>query len=57
MGLEQFKNRNVGTQNYTKLDVGVSPTTNMDKFKQVVTRSLKGELFVGLWVTLREMSI
>jgi len=55
MGLEQFKNRNVGTQNYTKLNVGVTPATGMDQFKQVVKRTFKGELFVGLWVTLREM--
>jgi len=55
MGLEQFKNRNVGTQNYTKLDVGETPATGMDKFKQVTERTFKGELFVGLWVTIREM--
>jgi NADH-quinone oxidoreductase subunit I len=55
MGLEQFKNRNVGTQNYTLVDDGESPKTWQDKFTQVVTRSVKLELFVGLWVTIREM--
>ena len=55
MGLEQFKNRNVGTQNYTMLDLGNSPKTWQGRFKQVATRAVKGELFVGLWVTLREM--
>jgi len=55
MGLEQFKNRNVGTQNYTMVDAGHSPKMGMDRFKQVLSRAVKGELFVGLWVTLREM--
>jgi len=55
MGLEQFKNRNVGQQNYVMLDLGESPKTGMEKFKQVVRRSFKGELLVGLWVTMREM--
>jgi len=55
MGLEQFKNRNVGSQNYTLVDAGESPTTWQGKFKQVLTRSVKLELFVGLWVTIREM--
>ena len=48
MSLEQFKNRNVGVQNYTALDLGKSPETSMEKFSQVVKRTFKGELFVGL---------
>ncbi|SFZ97500.1 NADH-ubiquinone oxidoreductase chain I [hydrothermal vent metagenome] len=55
MGLEQFKNRNVGTQNYKHLELGKTPEKGMAQFYQVVQRSLKGELFVGLWVTIREM--
>jgi NADH-quinone oxidoreductase subunit I len=55
MGLEQYKNRNVGTQNYKTLDLDHAPTTGIDQFKQVVSRTFKPELFVGLWVTLREM--
>jgi len=55
MGLEQFKNRNVGTQNYKTLDVGTTPSSPMEKFSQVMKRTVKGELFVGLWVTMREM--
>jgi NADH-quinone oxidoreductase subunit I len=55
MGLEQFKNRNIGTQTYRMLDLGQTPTRGSDKFKQVVKRPFKGELFVGLWVTLRAM--
>ena len=41
MGLEQFKNRNVGTQNYTAVDVGKTPETGLDQFKQVVERTFK----------------
>jgi len=55
MSLEQFKNRNVGTQNYVKLDLEHVPTTGWCQFKQVVKRTFKPELFVGLWVTFREM--
>ena len=55
MGLEQFKNRNVGTQNYKVLDLEMPPVTGMEKFKQVVSRTFKPELFAGLGVTLREM--
>jgi len=51
MSLDQFKNRNVGMQNYTTLDVGVSPTTNKEQFVQFISRVFKGELFVGLGVT------
>jgi len=55
MSLEHFKNRNIGTQHYAIIDVGHAPVGAMQTFMQVVKRSLKGELFVGLWVTLREM--
>jgi len=55
MGLEQFKNRNVGTQNYKTLELGKTPTNGLGKFQQVVKRTFQKELFVGLWVTLREM--
>ncbi len=55
MSLEQFKNRNVGAQNYTVLDVGKKPEGPWCRFKQVVKRTFKGELFVGLWVTMKAM--
>jgi len=55
MGLEQFKNRNVGTQNYTMLDLEPTPTDGWSKFKRVIKRTFKGELFVGLGVTMRIM--
>ena len=56
MSLEEFKDRNVGTQNYTTLDLGESPKTGLEKFKQVVSRSVKGELFAGLGVTFKAMT-
>ena len=55
MGLEQFKNRNVGQQEYVLLDLEYTPQTPMGKFTQVVKRTFKPELFVGLGVTMREM--
>ncbi|RUM70327.1 MAG: NADH-quinone oxidoreductase subunit NuoI [Sulfurovum sp.] len=55
MSLEQFKNRNVGTQRYTMLDLGKDPQTPWCKVRQVIRRTFKGDLLVGLWVTMREM--
>jgi NADH-quinone oxidoreductase subunit I len=55
MSLEQFKNRNVGTQHYRMLDIDPTPVTAGETFKQVVRRTFSLELFVGLKVTLREM--
>jgi len=51
---QMFKDRNV-SDDYFLLDIEDYPTTPWDKFKQVVKRTFKGELFVGLWVVLREM--
>ena len=51
---EMFRDRNI-SEEYFKLDIEEYPTTPWEKFKRVVKRSLKGELFVGLWVVLREM--
>jgi len=42
-------------QKYVMLDLGGTPATPWCSFKQVMKRTFKGELFVGLWVTLREM--
>ncbi len=44
-----------GSQNYIPVEIEDYPTTGWQKFKQVVRRSLGKELFVGLWVVLREM--
>jgi len=51
MSLEQFKNRNVGQQNYRMLDITKTPETGWGRFKQALSRTLKLELFVGLAVT------
>jgi len=55
MSLEQFKNRNVGTQNYRMLDLEPTPDTGWGRFKRVAKRAVKLELFTGLKVTFREM--
>jgi len=55
MSLEQFKNRNVGTQNYRMLDLEPTPETGWGRFKRVVKRAVMLELFTGLKVTFREM--
>jgi NADH-quinone oxidoreductase subunit I len=55
MSLEDFKNRNVSEDTYYKADIEAYPTTGWDKFKRVIKRTFKGELFVGLWVVMREM--
>ncbi len=55
MSMEEFKDRNVGVQNYRMVEMDPNPETGMDKFKQVVKRSVKLELFTGLKVTFREM--
>jgi NADH-quinone oxidoreductase subunit I len=45
----------MATQNYKKIDVEIPAVSGIDKFKQVVKRTFKGELFVGLWIVFREM--
>ncbi len=55
MGLEQFKNRNVGIQEYKVLDLPKSPEAPMAKFAQVAKRTVGMELFVGLWITFKAM--
>ncbi|HLD22455.1 MAG TPA: NADH-quinone oxidoreductase subunit NuoI [Sulfuricurvum sp.] len=53
---EVFTNRNVSESSaYFYVDIETYPTTGWDKFKQVFKRTFNGELFVGLWVVLREM--
>ncbi|NKQ41597.1 MAG: NADH-quinone oxidoreductase subunit NuoI [Sulfurovum sp.] len=51
MSLEQFKNRNIGEQNYKMLDIEHRPEKSWDRFKQAFGRSIKIELFIGLAVT------
>jgi len=56
MSLEQFKNRNVGVQNYRMLDIDPYPETGWGKFRRVVKRSLSIELLIGLKVTMKAMT-
>jgi len=53
--MEQFNNRNVAEGGYYLVDIEDYPTTGWGKFKRVVDRTFKIELFVGLWVVIREM--
>jgi len=55
MGLEQFKDRNIGVQNYKMLDIPKTPESGMGKAKQVVSRSGKLDLIKGLGVTFKIM--
>ena len=55
MSLEKYKHRNVQEDGYYLVDIEDYPVTGWDKFKRVVARTFRGELFVGLWVVLREM--
>lgn len=54
MSLEQFKNRN-GQEGYIFFEGEAKPQNGMESFKQIVRRTFKGELFVGLWIVFREM--
>jgi len=55
MSLEQFSDRNVGQQHYFKVEIEEYPQTGWEHFRQLVRRTMSGELFVGLWVVFREM--
>lgn len=50
-----MQDKKVGNQNYKLLEIEKAPTKPLDKFKQVLKRTFKGELFVGLWIVFREM--
>jgi len=47
MGLEQFKNRNVGAQNYTSVDVGQTPEKGMGNSSKSSQELLKGNFLWG----------
>ncbi len=53
MSLDAFRDRN--TTGYIYFDGEEKPKNSWESFKRVVKRTLKGELFVGLWIVLREM--
>ncbi len=55
MSLQQFQDRNVAEQHYFHVDIADYPTTPWGKFKRLIARTFRGELFVGLWVVFREM--
>ena len=45
----------MGDKNYKLLEIDPIPESGWAKFTQVISRTLKGELFVGLWIVFREM--
>ena len=47
--------RNVGTQEYIKVDIDSYPTTGWGEFKQVISRTFSIELFKGLGITFSIM--
>ncbi|WP_419771160.1 MAG: NADH-quinone oxidoreductase subunit NuoI [Candidatus Marinarcus sp.] len=55
MNLENLKNRNQGTQEYLLVQEDDYPKTGWDEFKQVLSRSVKGELLGGLKITFKMM--
>jgi NADH-quinone oxidoreductase subunit I len=55
MSFKELKDRNVGTQNYVLMDIEEYPKTGWEEFKQVLSRSIKGELFGGLKITFNIM--
>ena len=54
MDLKNYNNRDV-SEDYSYIEIDDVPVIWQDKFKRVVKRTLSGELFVGLWIVLREM--
>lgn len=50
--MEAYSDRNCG---YVYIHEAPKPKSPWAKFKQVCSRSIKGELFVGLWIVFREM--
>jgi NADH-quinone oxidoreductase subunit I len=54
MDFENYNNRNVSAD-YKYMEFDEAPVIWQDKFKRVVKRTFSGELFVGLWIVMREM--
>ena len=54
MSFKEFKNRNI-SEDYVTVQEDNYPKTSWESFKQVVTRSVKGELFTGLKITFNIM--
>jgi NADH-quinone oxidoreductase subunit I len=54
MELRDFKRRDIGSQ-YIFFEGDKKPETPWQAFRRFAKRTIKGELFVGLWIVLREM--
>ena len=54
MELKDFKQRNI-SPGYIFFEGEKAPENGWQSFQKVIKRTLKGELFVGLWIVLREM--
>jgi NADH-quinone oxidoreductase subunit I len=50
MSFKNLKDRNIGSQNYIKVEINDYPTTGWESFKQVTKRTLSVELFKGLGI-------
>lgn len=55
MELNEFRSRNASMQKYTIIDIEEMPSKPLEKFKRVVDRTFKLELFVGLAITFKAM--
>jgi len=55
MNINNLKDRNTGTKEYMLVQEDDYPKTNWEEFKQVLKRSVKGELFRGLKITFKMM--
>jgi len=55
MSFKNLKDRNIGSQEYIKVEIDDYPTTGWDAFKQVTKRTLSGELFKGLGIVFNIM--
>ncbi len=56
MSFKNLKDRNIGIQEYIKVEIDDYPITRWDAFKQVTKRTLSGELFKGLGIVFNIMN-
>jgi len=55
MSMKDLKERNIGSQEYIMVQEDNYPKSGWEQFKQVMARSVKGELFTGLKITIKMM--
>lgn len=55
MSFKEFKNRNI-SEDYVTVQEDNYPKTSWESFKQVLSRSVKGELLTGLKITFKMMT-